>query len=469
MKNKKRPRKKSLLKKYFTTVFSIIIVFFGISGIIAMGYNFTAEEKPEVIQPQNDKENAIVISSEKETANILQTKQLTQKEENKQEESKEEEKKQEQRINVAVFGVDKEGLRTDVDFIVSFNVDTKEIHLLSVPRDTRVTMPKEMIKELEQRGREEFIPIRNGVKGQCKLTEIHAYAGDGYRNQYSVMMLEDLLGIKIDYFVKVNISGFRKIVDAIGGIDMEVQDRLYYTDPEQGLYIDIRAGYQHLDGKQAEGLVRFREGYAQKDLKRIQVQQDFMQEFMKKILNTDTLLGNFPQLVKIAFDYVETDISIGDALKYAKYIKDIRMENVTMETIPGEGGSYFDMDEEGTKKLVDRIFYGIGTEETEDTDKKEENNTENSESKHLKIEVSNGGIISGMAGKKRDMLKEKGYDVTFISTYTGQQQETTRIVVDKEGIGQDLIPYFENAVVEVNPQLISNETDIKIIIGLDEK
>lgn len=468
MKSRKRARKKSLLKKYFTIVFSIVAVFLGISGIIAMGYNFTAgEETVNTVQQKNNQEETNTIPPKQETPNILETEQPTEKKE---------EKKQEQRINIAVFGVDNDGLRADVDFVVSFHIDTKEIHLVSVPRDTRVTMPKEMIREMEKRGRQHFIPTRNGVRGQCKLTEIHAYAGDGYRNQYSVMMLEDLLGIKIDYFVKVNISGFRKIVDAIGGIDMEVEDRLYYSDPEQGLYIDLRPGYQHLNGKQAEGLVRFREGYAQKDLKRIQVQQDFMKEFMKKILNTDTLLGNLPELVKIAFDYVETDISIGDALKYVKYIKDIKMENVTMETIPGEGGSYFDIDKEGTKELVDRVFYGIEPEKPEkeesnenNSNEEEKNNTINFNSKDLKIEVSNGGIINGMAGKKRDMLKEKGYDVAFISTYSGEQQKTTRIVVEKEGIGEDLIPYFENAVVEINPQLISNGTDIKIIIGLDEK
>lgn len=448
-------------------VFSIVAVFLGISGIIAMGYNFTAGEEPSTtVQQKSNEEKTDVTSPKQEEPNILETEQPAENEN---------EKKQEQKINIAVFGVDNDGLRTDVDFVVSFHIDTKKIHLVSIPRDTRVTMPKEMIREMEKRGRQDFIPVRNGVKGQCKLTEIHAYAGDGYRNQYSVMMLEDLLGIKIDYFVKVNISGFRKIVDAIGGIDMEVQDRLYYSDPEQGLYIDLRPGYQHLNGKQAEGLVRFREGYAQKDLKRIQVQQDFMKEFMKKILNTDTLLGNLPELVKIAFDYVETDISIGDALKYVKYIKDIKMENVIMETIPGEGGSYFDIDKKGTKELVDRVFYGIEPEKpdkeesNESNSDEEEKNTVNSDSKGLKIEVANGGIINGMAGKKRDMLQEKGYNVAFISTYNGEQQKATRIVVEKEGIGEDLISYFENAIVEINPQLISNGTDIKIIIGLDEK
>ena len=168
-------------------------------------------------------------------------------------------------INVAVFGVDNDGFRTDVNFVVSFNEDTKKIQFVSIPRDTRVVMTDEMIASLEER--KKFVPYRNGVKGQCKLTEVHAYAGDDHRNEFSVAMLEDLLGIDIDYFVKIDLDAFHKIVDAVGGVDMEVEQRLYYNDPYQDLYIDLQPGYQHLDGNKAEQLVRFREGYAQKDLK----------------------------------------------------------------------------------------------------------------------------------------------------------------------------------------------------------
>ncbi len=277
-------------------------------------------------------------------------------------------------VNVAVFGVDKEGFRTDVNFIVSFHEDTKELHFVSVPRDTRVVMTEEMLKSLEER--KKFIPYRNNVKGQCKLNEVHAYAGDGYRDEFSVTMLEDLLGIEIDYFVKIDLDAFHDIVDAVGGVDMEVEQRLYYSDPVQGLYIDLQPGYQHLDGDKAEQLVRFRESYAQKDLKRIQVQQDFMKALLEKVSSTSTILENLPSIAKVLFECVETDATLKDILKYVKYVKDIDVSSITMETIPGTGGSYFDHDEEGTKELVDRVFYGIVKEEeqTEESDEEIENN-----------------------------------------------------------------------------------------------
>lgn len=274
-------------------------------------------------------------------------------------------------INVAVFGTDEDGFRTDVNILVSFNTTTKELHLISVPRDTKVTMTPEMIDYLEKNSK--FVPNQNGVYGQCKLTEVHAYAGKENRNAFSVAMLEEILGVQIDYYVKVNLTAFRKIVDAVGGVDFEVQDRLYYVDPEQDLYIDLYPGYQHLDGKKAEQLVRFREGYAAKDLKRIEVQQQFIQALLAKVCSTDTLLRNINGLVEVALDCTESDITLTEALKYVKYIGDISPERMTMDTIPylGNPGSYVDMDEEGTKELIEQRIYGKepaepGTQDTEE-------------------------------------------------------------------------------------------------------
>lgn len=265
-------------------------------------------------------------------------------------------------INLAIFGTDEDGFRADVSMVASFNTTTKALSLIAVPRDTRVTMTNEMTSYLEKNGR--TVPERNGVYGQCKLTEVHAYAGEGKRSTFSVMMLEEILGIKMDYYIKVDLSAFRDIVDAIGGVDMEVQDRLYYVDPYQDLYIDLQPGYQHLNGDKAEQLVRFREGYAQKDLKRIQVQQDFMRAFLAKVCSTESILKNMNRLIEVALDKTESNITLSEALKYVKYLKDINPQNMTTATIPGEGGAYFDMDKDGTKALIDRLIYGIEPVET---------------------------------------------------------------------------------------------------------
>ena len=261
-----------------------------------------------------------------------------------------------QLLNIALLGTDGDGFRTDVNMVASLNLTTKEVHLISVPRDTRVVMTDDMIAYLEKNDR--TIPQANGVYGQCKLTEVHAYAGEGNRSTFTVAMLEEILGIDIDYYVKVDLDAFKDIVDAVGGVEFDVQERLYYSDPAQGLYIDLYPGPQVLDGEKAEMLVRFREGYAQKDLKRIEVQQEFLKAFISQVCSSDKIMSNLDSYIKIFMEKVESDMPVATALKYAGYIKEIDPASITTDTIHGEGGSYFDMDEEGTKELVDYRIYG---------------------------------------------------------------------------------------------------------------
>lgn len=261
-----------------------------------------------------------------------------------------------QLLNIALLGTDEDGFRSDVNMVASLNLTTKEVHLISVPRDTRVVMTDDMIAYLEKNGR--TVPEANGVYGQCKLTEVHAYAGEGNRSTFSVAMLEEILGIDIDYYVKVDLDAFKEIVDAVGGVEFDVQERLYYSDPAQGLYIDLYPGPQLLDGEKAEMLVRFREGYAQKDLKRIEVQQEFLKAFIAQVCSSDKIMSNLDSYIKIFMEKVESDMPVATALKYASYVKEIDPASITTDTIPGEGGAYFDMDEEGTKELVDYRIYG---------------------------------------------------------------------------------------------------------------
>ncbi len=259
-------------------------------------------------------------------------------------------------LNVAVFGTDKDGFRADVNMLVNFNVTEGKVHIISVPRDTRVVMTDDMIAYLKENHR--YIPGKNGVYGQCKLTELHAYAGEGNRSAFSVAMLEELLGVDIDYYVKVDLDAFQEIVDAVGGVTFYVEDRLYYSDPEQGLYIDLYPGEQLLDGKKAEMLVRFREDYAQKDLKRVQVQQAFIKAFVAKVFQDGNVTNNLNHLIQIGLEKTETDMPIAVALQYVPYVAKINPNEITTDTIPGDGGGYFEMDEEGTKELVDYRIYG---------------------------------------------------------------------------------------------------------------
>jgi LCP family protein required for cell wall assembly len=301
----------------------------------------------------------------------------------------------------------------------------------------------------------------SGVPDTVKINEVHAYAGKEKANEYSVKEVERLLGIDIDYFVKVDIEAFRKIVDQIGGVEMTLDRDYYYVDRAGGLYINLKAGPQTLNGEQAEQLVRYRKDYG--DLGRIQTQQKFLKAFAQKMLSPSNI-KNAPAIVKILFDYVETDVDLTDALQYVQYLDDIDLNNIEMTTIPGEAQyignkSYFIHDEEGTKELVEKIFFS--------DDKNEATTTANS--KNARIEVLNGGSVSGLAQTTGDQLKSDGYNVVHIGNYEGTREQNTRIFVRKEGWGEDLKAYFKNSTVIVDESALSDDVDIQIVLGLSEK
>lgn len=368
------------------------------------------------------------------------------------------------RTNVAIFGVDEDEIRTDVIIVATFNSETSKIDLVSIPRDTRVFLTDATLQEM--RSRKYYVP------DTCKINEVHAYAGKEKANEYSVKEVERLLGIKIDYYVKMNLEGFRKIVDEMGGVEIDLPRDFYYVDNSGGLYINLKAGKQTLNGAQAEQLVRWRKdnrggGYG--DLGRINTQQLFLKAFAKQALSPKNIV-NAPSIIKTLFKYVETDVNLNDALNYVKYLNDIDLDNINMTTIPGDarmigGISYFIHDEEGTRELVDEIFF---------SDDKRENEEEGASgsvisSKDARIEVLNGGSVSGLAQKTSDKLKNEGYNVVSIGNFGGTREEATRIIVSKKGMGEDLKEFFAESTIIVDDSISDKDIDIQIILGLSEK
>lgn len=455
-KNSKRNRKKK--KKKFWKYFLISFIFlFAIVGT-AYGFLFISQYTAHKNDTQlSDDSNDTNTNNNKTSLmdTLFGTKQV--------------------KINVAVMGTDKEGTRTDVMFVAGYDSKLKKISLLSVPRDTKVNV----ISELKQDARENNRYMPNF----CKINEVHSwayYTGTPKRNEYSVKQLEDLLQIKIDYYVLVDLEAFRAIVDIVGGVDIDVPRDMDYDDPVQDLHIHLKAGMQHLDGKDAEGLVRWRHnnnmtlGYVDGDVGRIDTQQLFLRALMEKVLSTKTLITKAPDLIKAVYDYVETDIGLDDAIKYLKYINDIDLNNIVMEKLPGEGRiamsesgkelSFFFPDELEMKATVDRLFYDLGEKESTAVA-----DSETMSSKNKKIEVLNGGFVNGIAGKTKEKLEKDGFEVSSIGTYEGEKQPHTLIIVNEDGLGEDLKKYFVDSKIRVSKDELTDGTDIKIILGTKEK
>ena len=199
------------------------------------------------------------------------------------------------REGVYVFllaGTDNDGFRTDTMMVATYDIPNQTVGLVSIPRDTI---------------------IDRGAGKNPKL--VYGQGGVEQRMQD----ISHLLGIPIDYYARVNLRGFVKLVDYVGGIDFYVPCNMDYDDPYQNLSIHYTKGMQHLTGQQALEVARFRKnndlsGYT--DVGRTQTQQKLLIALAKKVLawNSLTKVNGF---VEIFNQHVKTDLELPDMLYFA--------------------------------------------------------------------------------------------------------------------------------------------------------
>jgi LCP family protein required for cell wall assembly len=249
------------------------------------------------------------------------------------------------KINILAVGVDAKNLknsktaRTDTMMLASIDTDTKEISVISIPRDSRVLI----------RGRSK----------KDKINHAHVYGGIDLTKK----AVKDLLGVPIDYYVKINYEGLGKVVDTLGGVEVDVPQSMKYYDPyaDPPLRINIKKGKQVLNGDKAMQFVRFRKGYKNQDLGRIQAQQMFINAVIKKV-KSPSIIVKLPRLIKNFNSYVDTDMPLSTMTYLAIMAKDFDLSSIQMTTIPGDvktinSISYFIPDLDGVKELVNRLVY----------------------------------------------------------------------------------------------------------------
>lgn len=260
--------------------------------------------------------------------------------------------------NIAIFGVDKDGMRTDVIFVVNLNTETNAIKVIAVPRDTKVTWT-----EYQQ---EKMAELDKGYHDYSKITEMSAYGGLDNLRYFTINTLEDIMGITIDHYVVINIDAFRKIVDAVGGVEINVPRRMEYNDNYQDLHIDLQPGLQLLNGEQAEGLVRWRhnedysEQYAEGDVGRIETQQLFMKALAQKVLSTNSPIDLF-KIAAAVYSDLKTDIQFTDLKTYLSCASQFNVNDITFATLPGEAVRedkwYYILNQPEVDAFMQKILY----------------------------------------------------------------------------------------------------------------
>nr|WP_242833716.1 LCP family protein [Desulfosporosinus youngiae] len=250
------------------------------------------------------------------------------------------------RVSVLLIGADQrpDQKTFSTDTIILASVDPKggQISLLSIPRDTRVSLKGH---------------------GYVKINEI-VLLKDLPTLQKTV---EELTGEKISGYVQTNFQGFKKIIDTLGGITVNVEKNMYYEtgDDEDG-YINLRKGEQRLDGSKALQYARFRHD-ALADISRTARQQVVLKAVAKEMFQLSTI-PKLPFLVPQILDAVNTNVSSKDILRLAKVAVGFDSSKVVSQTLPGsfldlDGISYWKVDPVEVKKVVANLFQGKTTDE----------------------------------------------------------------------------------------------------------
>ena len=237
-----------------------------------------------------------------------------------EEEEEEEEERDTSKFTFLLMGIDGSG-NTDVIMIASFDTTNYTLEIVSIPRDTMVNVSWSL----------------------KKVNSIHAVMRNRYRNddkadekamQATIDQLSDILGFKVDFWATINMRGFISLIDSIGGIRFDVPVGMNWSDPELNMSFSLSRGLQTLSGQQALGLMRYRAGYSNADIGRINARQNFLKAAAEQILAQRNSI-NITNLAEIFLKYVKTDIPLNNLIWFGREFLKLSGEDINFTIMPG--------------------------------------------------------------------------------------------------------------------------------------
>lgn len=396
-------------------------------------------------------------------------------------------------IQVLLMGVstDNGGKLTDTIIVGTYDPKTQKASLLSIPRDTFVG--------------------KNAQTG-TGMDKINALYQKG--PEKTLEKVNEITGLNIKYYMVIDNQALIKLVDVIGSVDFYVPIDMVYDDPTQDLHINLKEGQQKLNGDKAEQLLRYRHGnldkktgkylgtypeeYGGNDYGRMRTQREFMIETVKQTVKAKNIL-KIKEIVDIAYEYVETNLSVSVIKDYVPYAVNIDVNSIQSAVLPG--GSYgpptyslwfFIPDKKETAELMNEL-YGSGDEDTSDIPSSNTNNTNTaktnntttssnntstntttnsiskSEAAKVKVEILNGSESSATLTSVKKALTAKGYKVTKTTNTTSTEKTT---IINKSDVNEKITNNIKDILgvgTVSSSSVSSSNVDITIIIGKDYK
>lgn len=343
------------------------------------------------------------------------------------------------------------GSRADTIMMLSVDLDKKSVRACSIPRDTYVTAP-------------------DGKSGKINAT----YARGGVELLKGT--LQQLFGVQIDHYVVIKPDAVREIVDSVGGVEVDALDEMNYDDNWGGLHVHLPAGRQRVDGKGAEGFVRFREvnryrmdsygnmiplhhvksSKEEGDLRRAARQQQLIHSLMSAA-NTPSNFVRADEIIDTGFKEIETDLPRVKCLALAKIFSGAATQAMQTGTVPGsdskkDGVYYFVLDDERAKATVDWLIKG----------------DDMAMRKTVRVSIRNGTKTAGVARAAANMLDSQGYDASALGN--APQTPVTTITYRKasfEEAAQHIKQVLGAATIVKDATVTEDGPEINIVIGDD--
>ncbi len=291
---------------------------------------------------------------------------------------------------------------TDTMLLLRFDPATKKLTALSIPRDTRTTI--------------------EGL-GTTKINAANVEGGPALSAKATSELLN---GVPIDRYIRINVQGVEKLIDALGGVTVYVPKDMKYQDDSQHLYINLKAGKQHLNGNKALQLLRYRHDEAG-DIGRIQRQQMLMRAFAEQALSPATLT-RLPQILSVIQSHLDTNLSMEELMALVNAGAQANRSNVQMLMLPGrfsEAGeyrtSYWLPDRERIATMMAQ-HYDVATYDTPTT---------TTDPTAIRIAIANSTGSDRAAQKLATALIAAGYRNVHISNSWPEPLDVTHIVAQQ--------------------------------------
>lgn len=318
--------------------------------------------------------------------------------------------------NILLLGVDSNGpntlpysgVRSDTIVILSADLQGKSINAISIPRDSKV-----------------YLADEHGVQ---KINSAYAIGGI----ELTKKTIEETLGIRIHNYVIVNAEGIRKLIDAIGGVPIHIDQNMFYHDYSANLHISFTKGDYVLNGQQSENYLRYRKDHLG-DIGRVHRQQKFIKSLIEQIKSPEAI-KKIPEALKIASLYTRTDLNLYQMSQYAAMAREIDMNKVEFVMLPGAPNkkgiiSYWILDPEKTQQTINRLIYRKKTELSAD---------------EISVGVMFAKDMEIEAIKIKDELKNQGYSVNCLGR--SSKIEKSQILGYNSQISSDVIKSMKKKV-----------------------